>query len=324
MKKTTRLRQLFERPEIFILPGTANAWEAKIVESLGYDACYMSGAGTAAYLLGLPDAGLATQTEIVYNARNMAAALSIPLVSDADTGYGNAINVRRTLELFISAGVAGIHIEDQVTPKRCGYVSGKELVSLEEALNKYRAAIDARNELDKDFVLIARTDARSAVNGGLEEAITRAKAYRSVGMDVAYIEGPQSAEEVRACVEEVGPPIMFTSLALPSDQLIPHEELERVGASCAFYPSIGRQYMTYRVLWEYLWDVKEEGIEALKRWDDWLENGPWKHPPPPHRFDLLGFDRVRQWEEKYLPPEQMEKYAQSVGLYTPGHGGKSF
>jgi 2-methylisocitrate lyase-like PEP mutase family enzyme len=315
MKKTTRLRQLFMSPEIFVLAGGSNALEATILDKVGFQACYMSGAGTAAALTGLPDAGLTTMTEVVMNAGYMAQAIDVPLVSDSDTGYGNAINVRRTVQSFIRAGVAGIHIEDQVAPKRCGFVAGKQVISMEEAEGKYRAAVDARNELDEDFIIIARTDARGAVGGTLDEAIRRSHAYRRAGADIAYVEALQSMDEVRRCVEEIGPPIMFTLSAIPDAPR--HAEMERMGISCAFYPGLAKM-LTYRINWEYLHDVKQRDVEAIKEWQAWEDSYPWKHPAPPHRFDLVGFPEVREWEEKYLPPEEFDKYAESIGTYTPG------
>ena len=315
MRKTTRLRELIQRPEIFVLAGCANALDAKLVEWIGYEACYMSGAGTAAALAGLPDAGLTTMTEVVMNAEYIAQAVDIPLVADSDTGYGNAINVRRTVQSFIRAGVAGIHIEDQVAPKRCGFVTGKQVISLEEAVGKYRAAVDARNELDEDFIIIARTDARGAVGGSMEEALRRAHAFREAGADVAYVEALQSMDEVKRCVDEIGPPIMFTLSALPDSPS--HQEMEAMGISCAFYPGLTRT-VTYRINWEYLHDVRGRGVEAIKEWEAREASYPWKYPAPPHRFDLVGFPKVREWEEKYLPPEDMEKYAESIGMYTPG------
>ncbi len=317
MKKTTRLRELFRRPEIFVLAGGSTAFDAKIMEGVGFEACYMSGANTAATLTGLPDAGLTTMTEVVMNAGYMAQAVEVPLVADADTGYGNAVNVRRTVQAFIRAGVAGIHIEDQVSPKRCGFVTGKQVISLEEAEGKYRAAVDARNELDEEFVIIARTDARGAVGGSLEEAIRRARAYRNAGADVAYAEAPQSMDEVKRCVEEIGPPIMFTLMALPDPP--GHREMEAMGISAAFYPGLARM-ATYRVNWEFLHEVKERDVEAIRELEAREASHPWRHPAPPHRFDLVGFPQVREWEEKYLPPEEMDKYAHSIGAYTPGEG----
>ncbi len=319
MKQTTKLRQLFDRPEIFVLPGCVNAFETQLVEWIGYEACYMTGAGTSGALAGLPDAGLLTMSEMVTNAGYMAQSVDIPLVSDADTGYGNAINVRRTVHAFIRAGVAGIHIEDQVAPKRCGFVAGKQVVPTDEAVGKYRAAVDARNELDEDFIIIARTDCRGAVDGSLEEAFERSKAYRQAGADIAYVEGLQSMEEVRAAVAEVGPPIMFTLLALPDPPA--HEDMEAMGISCAFYPGLARR-MAYRISWEFLHDFKDRGVDALREWEAWEDSYPWKHPEPPHRFDIAGFPKVRELEEKYLSPAELEKYDNSIGLYTPGEASR--
>ena len=319
MKKTTKLRELFMRHEIFVLAGGSNALDATMAETVGFEACYMSGAGTAAALTGLPDAGLTTMTEVVMNAGYMAQAVDIPLVADSDTGYGNAINVRRTVQSFIRAGVAGVHIEDQVAPKRCGFVAGKQVISMEEAEGKYRAAVDARNELDEDFIIIARSDARGAVGGTLDDAIKRSHAYRKAGADIAYVEALQSMDEVKRCVEEIGPPIMFTLSALPNPPS--HREMEQMGISCAFYPGLTKM-ATYRINWEFLHEVKERDVAAIREFEAWEAEHPWKHSEPPHRFDLVGFPKIREWEEKYLPPEEFDKYAESIGTYTPGGDNK--
>src|SRR5207244_1461232 len=158
---------------------------------------------------GLPDAGLVTLTEMVANARYIAAAVSVPLIADADSGFGNAINAMRTVREFITAGVAGIHIEDQVAPKRCGHVAGREVIEIEEAAGKIRAAAAARDELDPDFVLIARTDARGAHGGSLDDAIRRANAYLVAGADMAFVEGPTSVDEVKRICAEVKGPVFY-------------------------------------------------------------------------------------------------------------------
>ena len=319
MKQTTRLRQLFERPEIFVLPGCSNAFEAQLVNWIGYEACYMSGAGTSGTIAGLPDAGLLTMTEMVTNAAYIAQAIDVPLVSDADTGYGNAINVRRTVHAYIRAGVAGIHIEDQVAPKRCGFVAGKQVIPVDEAVGKYRAAVDARNELDEDFIIIARTDSRGAVGGSLKEALDRSKAYKKAGVDVSYVEGLQDMDEVRRAVAELEPPVMLTLLALKDPP--GHKEMEALGISVAFYPGLTRR-MTYRINWEFLHDFKNRGLDAMREWESWEADYAWKYPEPPHRFDIAGFPKVRELEEKYMAPEELEKYSKSIGLYTPGESSR--
>jgi 2-methylisocitrate lyase-like PEP mutase family enzyme len=174
MSKGRKFRELLrDKPYIFT-PGVTTPLHAMILEKAGFDYVYIGGYDVSLTLLGLPDVGLITETEMVANARHAAGAVDLPVIADADTGYGNAINVIRAVRNFEAAGVAGIHIEDQVSPKRCGHVAGKMIISEEEAVGKLRAALDARS--DRDFVIIARTDAVAAQGGGLDEAIRRGKA----------------------------------------------------------------------------------------------------------------------------------------------------
>ena len=310
MKKTTKLQELFNRDKIFIIAGGNCALHAKIAEAAGYECAYMSGAGTSATILGIPDAGLITMTEMVENAGRMAGSIDIPLISDSDQGFGNAINVRRTVEAFIRAGVSGIHIEDQPMPKRCGAVLGKTVVSMEEAVGKYKAAVDAKMELDPDFVIIARCDARGAAGGSVEEAIIRLKEYKKAGVDVVYFEQPLSLDECRAVRSEVDGPLMGTTSLIKPPPTV--QELAEVGYAAAFYPGLISQ-AGVRASWEYAHDFLARGQEAQVEWQD----KPTKYPMP-HLFDLVGFPQVFEWEEKYLPPEEVkEKYATSVGGYDP-------
>ena len=307
-----QLRGLIERKEILVLPGCANALQAVTIERAGFEAAYMSGAGTAATLLGMPDAGFTSMTEVVMNARYIVGAIGVPLLCDADTGYGNAVNVRRTVHEFIRAGVGGIHIEDQVFPKRCGFVAGKQVVPIEEAAGKYRAAVDARDELDPGFVIIARTDARTAVGGGLDEAIARGKAYRAAGADVAYFEAPQSIDEIKAFIAEVKGPVMCTLVAI--DPPVAWEALEALGVSVAFYPAAG--HMAGNIAnWDFLHDFRKRGPQAEVE----LKARTRGHPIAGFGlFDVVGFPKVREMEERYLPAEDREKYNRSTGMYVPG------
>jgi 2-methylisocitrate lyase-like PEP mutase family enzyme len=170
--KSRRLRELLSRSEILVVPGAYDALTARMIEKVGFDAVYMTGGGTVNSLTALPDNGLITLTEMAMNARYIAEATSIPAINDADTGYGNAVNVMRTIWEFERAGVAGIHIEDQVAPKRCGHLAGKEIVNTQEMVGKIRAACAARN--DPHFVIIGRVDARAVL--GFNEAVTRGRA----------------------------------------------------------------------------------------------------------------------------------------------------
>ena len=317
MRKTTRLRELFCRPEILVLPGTCNALQARMVQAAGFEACYMSGGGTSNSLLGVADAGFTTLTEMTLNAGYIASAIDLPLLSDADTGYGNALSVRHAIHRFIQAGVAGVHLEDQVFPKRCGYVAGKEVIPLEEAVGKYRAAMDAKQELDADFVVIARTDARTAVGGSLAEAIRRARAYRAEAqVDAVYFEGAPSMAELGEFVAAIRDldatvPIMAgTSAITPSPTWA---ELEAAGLAVAFYP--GAAFNAANIAaWDFLHDFKARGVQAL----DEFQARTRGHPLANFGVnDLVGFPALRALEERYLPGDVAAKYAQSAGVYTP-------
>lgn len=309
MKQTTKLQELFHRGQVFVIAGGGCALHARIAEAAGYECAYMSGANTAATILGIPDAGLITATEMVENAGRMAAAITIPLISDSDQGFGNAINVRRTVQSFIRAGVAGIHIEDQSFPKRCGFVKGKEVVSIEEAVGKYRAAVDARNELDPDFVIIARCDARGAAGGSLEETIERLNAYKAAGVDVLYAEALTNREEVKLVRDAIeGPMIGTLGFLDPPPSLA---ELQELGYAGAFYPGLIAG-PGIRASWEYAHDFRTRGVEAELEW----RARQWRYPMP-HTFDIVGFPQVAEWEQKYLPAAWLAKYDASIGGYDP-------
>ena len=194
MSKGRAFRRMLEQKPYLFTPGITTPLHAKIVERAGFDYVYVGGYDVSLTLLGLPDVGLITEPEMVVNAGHIVRSVDLPVIADADTGYGNAINVTRTVRNFEAAGVAGIHIEDQVSPKRCGHVAGKTLVSLEEAVGKLRAALDARK--DEDFLIIARTDAIAAQGGGLEEAIRRGKAYAEAGCQMVWCEFPSTDMEI--------------------------------------------------------------------------------------------------------------------------------
>src|SRR5258705_9143013 len=208
MRATSQLRQLLKSGKTLFVPGCYNALSPRIVGEVGFPAVYMTGYGTSLSLLGLPDAGLATMTEMHLNARYIANAVTVPVIADADNGYGNAINVMRTVREYIGTGVAGIHIEDQVIPKRCGHVAGRRGIPIDEAVGKYRAADAVRRELDPDFVLIAPTDARGAPRGSPHQAIRPAHAHPPAGARLPVRrraprprgEGPRGGGEERAGV----------------------------------------------------------------------------------------------------------------------------
>ena len=211
MKSTTALRALLKRQGCLVVPGCFNAMSARVLTKAGFEAIYMTGYGTSLSLLGMPDAGFATMSEMHLNARYIANAVAgIPVIADADNGYGNAVQMTRAIREYIQTGVACVHIEDQVSPKRCGHVAGKFVLSIEEAVGKVRAAHETRQQVDPDFMLIARSDARGANGGSLQEAINRVNAYLDAGADMAFVEGPTSEREVSRCF----PPAACTACSL--------------------------------------------------------------------------------------------------------------
>ena len=215
MKPTARFKQLLSSGEMVVAPFIMNALHAKIAESVGFNAIYMTGSGTSAER-GYPDVGLLTQTEMVQNARYIAEAVDIPVISDADTGYGNPLNVYRTVKEYESAGVAAIHIEDQLFPKKCGFFDGKEVIPPEEMVEKLRAAQDARS--DPDFTIIARCDAY-AVNGW-EDTVQRCNAYVEAGADMVFVDGIKSVDDLHMYASDLGHlPRMYNGDLLPSHEV---------------------------------------------------------------------------------------------------------
>jgi 2-methylisocitrate lyase-like PEP mutase family enzyme len=199
-----RFRALLAQPDMVVAPGAYDAITARLIEQAGYPAVYMTGAGTSV-ARGFPDYGLLTLSEMAENAAVIARSIAVPLIADADTGYGNELNVTRTVREFESRGVAAIHLEDQVSPKRCGHLDGKEIIPRDEFLSKIRAAAAARK--DADFVIIARTDARAVI--GLDEAVERANAALAAGADMAFVEAVQTPEEMAAVPQRVRGPCLL-------------------------------------------------------------------------------------------------------------------
>ncbi|HEX6142029.1 MAG TPA: isocitrate lyase/PEP mutase family protein [Geminicoccaceae bacterium] len=209
MSGAARLRELLGRRETLVAPGAHDALGARLVQAAGFEACYMTGNGAVASMLGVPDVGLASFSEMLDHARRMAQAIDLPLIADADTGYGGSLNIRRTVRAFARAGIAAIHIEDQVQPKRCGAMAGVAVVPIGEARARIRAALDAREE---DILIIARTDAVPAE--GLERAIERANAFGEEGADLVYIEMLTSEQDLARVGREVGHPLFYDLLEL--------------------------------------------------------------------------------------------------------------
>ena len=228
-----RLRALLAAPNMVVAPGAYDAITARAIEHAGFPAVYMTGAGASA-AKGYPDYGLLTLTEMAENAGMMARSVSVPLIADADTGYGNELNVTRTVREFESRGVAGIHIEDQVSPKRCGHLDGKAVVSREEFVSKIRAAVAARR--DPDFLIIARTDARAVI--GFEEAAARANLALAAGADMAFVEAVETLEEMKAVPKTVKGACLLNVVPGGKTPLVPLPAAEAMGYRMAILPGM--------------------------------------------------------------------------------------
>jgi 2-methylisocitrate lyase-like PEP mutase family enzyme len=228
-----RLRDLLQSPGILTMPGCHDAISAKLIERSGFEATFMSGFAVSAARLGLPDTGLISYAEMLDQGRAICDAVSIPVFGDGDTGFGNPINVKRTVRGYAAAGFACVMIEDQLAPKRCGHTHGKAVVGRDEALMRIQAAVDARNA-GADILIMARTDARGTE--GLDEAITRCRQFREIGADITFLEAPESEEEMRRYCTEVGGPKMANMIEFGRTPLLPPAQLAAIGYRIAVYP----------------------------------------------------------------------------------------
>ena len=315
MNTRQKMRGLLKEKDYLFTFGIHNPMQAMIVEKAGLDFVYMGGYDTSLALLGLPDVGLITETEMVTTARYIAKAVTLPVLADADTGYGNAINVIRTVEDYEAAGLAGMHIEDQVTPKRCGHLAGKMIIPIEEAVGKVKAALDAKR--DKDFLIIGRTDAIAAVGGSLEEAVKRGKAFARAGADMVWSEFTSPDIEVpKKFAQEMhkdfpGLPLFFNYSANFKwyDAPLTFSDIAKIG-----YKMINVSLVALRAsmqaVWDYAVDIKKREAQAEIDFEKRLMGHPMSKVN-----EFSGFPRIRELEAKYLPSEEVRKrYEESVGL----------
>jgi methylisocitrate lyase len=285
MKRTTQFRRLSEGKTILVAPGAFDGLSARLIERAGFPLIYVTGGGIARSM-GYPDMGLLTMSEVIMRVKNIVDVTEIPVLADADTGYGNALNVMRTVREFETIGVAGIHIEDQITPKKCGHYEGKSLVSEEEMMKKIEAAREART--DPDFVIIARTDARAVE--GLESAIRRGKGYAEAGADMIFVEAPQSVEEIKKIAQSISTPLLINMFKGGKTPLVPMGQLEAMGYRVAIVPS-PLQLAALHAMEELLQVLKKEGtIEPFsERMVSFRE-----------RDEIVNLPRYQRFEKKYL------------------------
>ena len=285
MKRTTQLRRLIEADAILMLPGVHDALAARIAEQAGFQALTCGGYASSASLLGAPDVGQLSMSEMADVYARLCDAVSIPVFADGDTGYGNTTNVARTLRAYERAGVAGLFIEDQVLPKRCGHMAGKQVVPASDMVAKLKAALDTRQ--DSDLVLMARTDARAIE--GIDAAIERANLYLETGVDLIFVEAPQTVEEMRRICSEIAAPCFANYLEGGHTPLLSAKELEEIGFAVVAYP-VSATYAIARTLQEVYAILRRDGeTESLR--ERMLEFDEFNR--------LVGLDELRAREDAY-------------------------
>lgn len=293
-KTSTRFRKRLGEPGAIVSPGVYDALSARICEMAGFEAVHHSGFGTAAVQLGKPDVGLLTLTEMARQVAGIAGAVDIPVLGDSDNGFGNAVNAYRAVQEYVRAGAAGLFLEDQVIPKRCGHMEGKLVISTEEMMGKLRAAMDARDATDPDFVLIYRTDA-IAVHG-LDDAIDRAKRAVDLGIDMIFVEALETMEQIERVGREIKVPLMLNLIEGGKTPLLGYAEAEALGYKY-LVPGLTSLFAAARGLYKVMRRIKEQGVS-----NDYAE-------------DLISFKEfaeivrlndIRDMEVKYLPSEQVE------------------
>lgn len=288
-----QFRELLDNDGIIIAPGTHDPLSARIAEQVGFDMISMTGNGTSVAKLGEPDVGLITLPEMVENAANIQETVDIPLLADADNGYGNAVNVARTVREFAKAGIAGIHIEDQVFPKRCGFVQGKQVISREEAIGKFRAAVDTRDKYNEDMILVARTDAKDSPDGDLKEAVERVNEYCDAGADVAFVQGATNKEELEQIGNSINAPLVYNCSG--GSPIVPYEQAEQWGYDIILFPRMSMNPAIAALFTAY------QGL-AEQEMNGWREvKGALKDLPFKDYDEFSGVPEVLEFEQEYLP-----------------------
>ena len=281
-----RLREMLARRGPLLAPGAYDSLSARLIEQAGFEVVYMTGFGTSASLLGRPDVGLLSFGEMVDNARRIAHAVDVPVIADADDGYGSPINVIRTVQEYEAAGVAAIHIEDQVAPKKCGHMQDKHVVEAEEMVQKVRAAVEARRS--DDFLIIARTDARAVE--GLDRALERARRYREAGADVLFVEAPESEDEVVAVAKAFpGVPLLLNWAEGGKTPPLSRERLQELGYSLILFP-LSALFLATHAMRESLVQLRMHGsplpiMERLTGFQEFL--------------DITGLPEIRELDRRF-------------------------
>lgn len=285
MNQAAKMRELLKTKKMVVAPGAHDAMTAKIIGRLGFDAVYMTGYGQSASHLGQPDVGLMTMSEMVARAANIVEAAGVPVIADADTGFGNAVNVMRTVREYEKAGVAVIQLEDQVMPKKCGHMIGREIIPMDEMVGKIKAAVDTR--INPDFMIMARTDARTIM--GIEEAIKRGQAYKEAGADIVFIESPESVEEMKMITNQIDGYTLANMVEGGRTPLLKNQELEAIGYNLTIYPTASIYVATKAMV--DLWTALKNDDTTANVMDTMVTFAEFN--------DLIGLDAIREIERNY-------------------------
>lgn len=285
MSKGKIIKDYIKRGELLVSPGAFNSISAKIVEQVGFNSVYMTGYGAAANLLGSPDIGLLSVSEMTKHLSYMSESVNIPIIADADTGYGNVLNMYRTVKEYERAGAAAIQIEDQSWPKRCGHMDGKQVIPAEEMVAKIKAAVDARQ--DEDTVIIARTDALAPI--GFDEAIRRGNLYKKAGADVIFVEAPPDIDKLRQIPKLVNAPILANMIEGGKTPVLSAEELQSLGFAIAIYP-LSTLYVMTKAVKDLLYELKNTGTTQGKI-KDMVDF--------PEFNEIVQLSKIRETEQKY-------------------------
>jgi methylisocitrate lyase len=305
MKKTTILRKAIMERQAVVVPGCHDALSAKVIEAAGFEAIQVSGYGVAASLLGKPDVGLVPMKDVLELTWNISQAVNIPVMADIDTGGGNAVNAAWVTERLIAMGVAGLNIEDQVFPKRCGHMAGKEVIDAEEMAGKIRACADVRKRLDKDFVINARTDAYSV--RGLNEAIRRCNLYLQSGADLAFIDGIKTKADIEKAVERLEGPLsvnLMDGVSGMKTELVPVPELARMGVGRVSIP-VASIMVAHKALMDFFRALRASPSGVLAGQTQWVSTFEGF-------TNFVGLKDYKKLEDCYLPKVRLEEKYQGV------------
>ena len=309
-KSSTKLAELLKRNELLVMSGGFSPLHARMSEVLGYEAFFMSGSQVCAYVYGYPDVGLLGLSEMAEAVRRITNVTSMPIFADADTGYGNAVNVHYTVEAYIRAGAAGLHIEDQEAPKKAGTLAGRRLISREEAVGKFKAAVAAKKQLDPDFVVCARCDSIGSEGGSFEDAIERGIAYvKEAGVDAIWVNTLTTREQIQEACRRISAPVIAPYYGpRPSPTFA---EFEKLGAAAVLYPSLTTAN-GLQATWELLHEFKQRGPIVLDEMNKKAQANPWGVVPRT-QDPILPAKKIHQLEDDFIPKELQRDYAKTFG-----------